>query len=194
MPTEVRQSGGFAVTAQLTTPDGGPLGDESQLQVKSTAYGSISLIITIGAAALLGLLFLRRLVHFVLRRRRAARERRPGAGGPEGAAVPLPPEPEPGVSAGPDDERPVDAARPARPRAAGAAAAAPGPPAPPAAAAAAAATAPPRRPPPPPAAAARRPPASRPPRPGAPRRRARPRCRRRRRAQPLGARRRTTPR
>ncbi len=42
------------------------------MQVKSTAYGSISLLITFGAAALLGLLFLRRLVHFLLRRRRAA--------------------------------------------------------------------------------------------------------------------------
>jgi hypothetical protein len=91
VPTEVRQSGGFAVTAQLTTPAGGPLGDEIQLQVKSTAYGPISLLITIGAAALLGLLFLRRLVKYVLRRRRAAREQAGAEGVPEGAAVPLPP-------------------------------------------------------------------------------------------------------
>ncbi|UOY00575.1 DUF6049 family protein [Blastococcus sp. PRF04-17] len=88
VPTEVRRSGGFAVTAQLTTPDGTPLGDQISLQVKSTAYGSISLFITIGAAALLGLLFLRRLVNFVLRRRRAGRaagEAVPEA--PEGAGV-----------------------------------------------------------------------------------------------------------
>jgi hypothetical protein len=85
VPTEVRQSGGFAVTAQLTTPGGGSLGDRIQLQVKSTAYGSISLLITFGAATLLGLLFLRRLISFVLRRRRTA-----GAL-PEGAPVPLPP-------------------------------------------------------------------------------------------------------
>jgi hypothetical protein len=92
VPTEVRQSGGFAVSAQLTTPDGAPLGDEVSLQVRSTAYGPISLLITIGAAALLGLLFLRRLVKFVLRRRRAARaEAEAGPGAPEGAAVPLPP-------------------------------------------------------------------------------------------------------
>ncbi|TFV85795.1 hypothetical protein E4P40_13830 [Blastococcus sp. CT_GayMR20] len=92
VPTELRQSGGFAVTAQLTTPGGGPLGDEIQLQVKSTAYGPISLLITIGAAALLGLLFLRRLVNFVLRRRRAAREQAElGPGGPEGATVAMPP-------------------------------------------------------------------------------------------------------
>jgi hypothetical protein len=70
VPTHVQQSGGFAVTAQLTTPGGGPLGDAVQMQVKSTAYGSITLGITIGAAALLGLLFLRRAVRFVLARRR----------------------------------------------------------------------------------------------------------------------------
>ncbi|MBW8768004.1 MAG: hypothetical protein JF630_17900, partial [Geodermatophilales bacterium] len=89
VPTRVQQSGGFAVTAGLTTPGGGPLGDRVQMQVKSAAYGPISLIITIGAAALLGLLFLRRLVRFVLRRRRAAADVPVGA--PEGAAVPLPP-------------------------------------------------------------------------------------------------------
>jgi hypothetical protein len=92
VPTDLRQSGGFAVTAQLTTPDGGPLGEEIQLQVKSTAYGSVSLLITIGAASLLGLLFLRRLVNFVLRRRRGAREQAgPGEGAPEGAATAQPP-------------------------------------------------------------------------------------------------------
>jgi hypothetical protein len=78
----VRQSGGFAVTAQLTTPGGAPLGDRIALQVKSTAYGSISLLITIGAGALLGLLFLRRLVNFILRRRRAPSV--PEQGAPEG--------------------------------------------------------------------------------------------------------------
>jgi hypothetical protein len=90
VPTEVRQAGGFAVRAQLTTPGGRPLGDEISLQVKSTAYGSISLIITIGAAALLGLLFLRRLVHFVLRRRRAAAGNG-AAAGTEGAGLQAPP-------------------------------------------------------------------------------------------------------
>lgn len=86
VPTEVRQAGGFAVRAQLTTPGGRALGDEISLQVKSTAYGSISLIITIGAAGLLGLLFLRRLVNFVLRRRRAAAAGTAGSG-PEGATL-----------------------------------------------------------------------------------------------------------
>jgi hypothetical protein len=89
VPTKVQQSGGFAVTAQLTTPGHGPLGDRISMQVKSTAYGSISLIITIGAAALLGLLFLRRLVNFLLRRRRAAVA--PEQGAPEGTTGALPP-------------------------------------------------------------------------------------------------------
>jgi hypothetical protein len=91
VPTEVQQAGGFAVRAQLTTPAGGPLGNEITLQVKSTAYGPISLIITIGAAALLGLLFLRRLVNFVLRRRRAAADAGPPGSAPEGAVLQPPP-------------------------------------------------------------------------------------------------------
>ena len=70
VPTTVRQSGGFTVVAQLTTPAGGELGSPVELRVSSTAYGPITLAITIGAAVLLGLLFLRRLVLFVLRRRR----------------------------------------------------------------------------------------------------------------------------
>jgi hypothetical protein len=80
----VRQSGGFAVTAALTTPSGGALGDRVEMQVNSTEYGSISLLITFGSAALLGLLFLRRLVRFLLRRRRTAAPDRtpPTAGAP----------------------------------------------------------------------------------------------------------------
>jgi uncharacterized membrane-anchored protein len=80
----VHQSGRFLLTATLTTPDGGALGDRVQFQVKSTAYGPISLGITIGAAALLAVLFLRRLLRFLLRRRRAARA--PAEALPEPAA------------------------------------------------------------------------------------------------------------
>ena len=100
VPTEVQQSGGFAVSATLTTPAGGPLGERIDLQVKSTAYGPISLTITIGAAVLLGLLFLRRLVLFVLRRRRAAVGR--AAGRARGCRRRPAARPEPGVST--DDE------------------------------------------------------------------------------------------
>ncbi|MFD2092564.1 hypothetical protein [Blastococcus deserti] len=87
VPAEAQQAGGFAVRAQLTTPSGGPLGEEIAMQVRSTAYGPISLIITIGAAGLLGLLFLRRLVNFVLRRRRAAADAGQQGGAPEGAVL-----------------------------------------------------------------------------------------------------------
>jgi hypothetical protein len=90
VPTEVRQNGRFAVSAALETPGGAALGESVRLQVRSTAYGTISLLITFGAAGLLGLLFLRRLVHFVLRRRRAVPVELPPAA-PQGAAVPVPP-------------------------------------------------------------------------------------------------------
>ncbi len=80
VPTELRQSGRFAVTAGLTTPNGGPLGDDVAIQVRSTAYGTISLSITIGAAVLLGLLFLRRGVLFLRRRGRAEEDVTPAAG------------------------------------------------------------------------------------------------------------------
>jgi hypothetical protein len=90
VPTELQRSGGFTVTAQVTTPSGRPLGDPVEIQVKSTAYGPISLFITVGAASLLGLLFLRRLVHFVLRRRRGtpAGDDVPGPGAPGLSAPP----------------------------------------------------------------------------------------------------------
>jgi hypothetical protein len=90
VPTEVRQNGRYAVSAALRTPDGAALGDSVALLVRSTAYGTISRLITVGAAGLLALLFLRRLVLLVLRRRRAVPVEEP-AGAPEGAAVPVPP-------------------------------------------------------------------------------------------------------
>ncbi len=93
IPASLSQSGGVAVTATLTTPGGNPLGERVQMQVRSTDYGPISLIITLGAATLLALLFLRRLVHF-LRRRRARAAQAAADGGPprpaEGAPLPGP--------------------------------------------------------------------------------------------------------
>ncbi|MGY1694174.1 DUF6049 family protein [Geodermatophilus sp. SYSU D00814] len=80
VPTQVTQSGRFAVTATLTTPGGRPLGDDVEILVRSTAYGTISLSITIGAAALLGLLFLRRGVLFLRRRSRGEHDAADAAG------------------------------------------------------------------------------------------------------------------
>ena len=93
VPTEQQRTGDFRVTAALATPGGAMLGESVELQVKSTAYGTVSLLITAGAAALLALLFLRRLVRFLLRRRRAAAAGAAGGpgGAPEGTAVPVPP-------------------------------------------------------------------------------------------------------
>lgn len=90
VPAQLRQSGRFVVSAALTTPDGGPLGDRVQFQVRSTAYGSVTMAITIGAAALLALLFLRRLVRFLLRRRTARPGTVPPGPAAEGAASPPP--------------------------------------------------------------------------------------------------------
>lgn len=90
VPAELRGTGSFQVGAALTTPGGTPLGERVQLQVKSTGYGTVSLLITSGAAGLLALLFLRRLVRFLLRRRRAGAAAAAG-GASEGAAVPVPP-------------------------------------------------------------------------------------------------------
>ncbi|WP_040338872.1 DUF6049 family protein [Candidatus Blastococcus massiliensis] len=88
VPTTLRQSGRFAVTATLTTPAGTALGERVQMQVRSGSYGPITLIITIGAASLLALLFLRRLVHFVLRRRARAAGAQPAAGPDSTAGTP----------------------------------------------------------------------------------------------------------
>jgi hypothetical protein len=98
VPTTVRQSGGFTVVAQLATPAGGTLGSPVELRVTSTAYGPITLAITIGAAILLGLLFLRRLVLFVLRRRRGPE--------PEDDAAPTPTDDPTGDRAAAAEHRP----------------------------------------------------------------------------------------
>ncbi|HVX42989.1 MAG TPA: DUF6049 family protein [Mycobacteriales bacterium] len=53
LPTKVERSGVFAVTAQVTTLSGTPLGEPVTLRVRSTAYGGITLGITGGALGLL---------------------------------------------------------------------------------------------------------------------------------------------
>jgi hypothetical protein len=91
VPTQVRRLGSFSVTAALTTPDGATLGDPVRIRVNSTAYGPIGVFITVGAAALLGLLFLRRLIRFLRRRRGGPPSDELPGPAPEGAAVPQPP-------------------------------------------------------------------------------------------------------
>lgn len=75
VPATVERPGEFRVSAAIFTPSGGTLGEPVQLTVRSTVYGGIALIITIGAGALLALLFARR----VFRRLRYGRPVAPPA-------------------------------------------------------------------------------------------------------------------
>ncbi|HEX6340385.1 DUF6049 family protein [Umezawaea sp.] len=69
VPVEVLRSGRFSVNVQLTTPTGVALGDSVRLEVSSSAYGTITIVITATAAAALVLLSARR----IYRRVRASR-------------------------------------------------------------------------------------------------------------------------
>lgn len=79
VPTTVERPGQFRVTAAIFTPAGGALGDPVRLTVRSTVYGGIALIITIGSGVLLMLLFGLRLI----------RRLRSGQGPPDPAPEPL---------------------------------------------------------------------------------------------------------
>ncbi|MGX1771780.1 hypothetical protein ACWIGW_06655 [Nocardia brasiliensis] len=61
IPTEVSDSRNLVIPISLTTPDGIPLGDATQVSVRSNAYGQALAIITACAALLLFLLIVRRL-------------------------------------------------------------------------------------------------------------------------------------
>jgi hypothetical protein len=69
VPVEVLRSGRFPVHVRLTTPDGVELGERARLEVSSSAYGTITIVITALAGALLVLLSARR----IYRRARAAK-------------------------------------------------------------------------------------------------------------------------
>jgi uridine phosphorylase len=56
-----QESGRFSVDLQLTTPDGRALGPAFELIVDSTAYGAITIAITLAALAVLGLAIVVRL-------------------------------------------------------------------------------------------------------------------------------------
>ncbi len=75
IPAEVTRAGHFSVGARLATPGGTPLGRPTTLLLQSTAFGTVTVALTAGAAAVLVLLVGRRLVHRV----RAARA---GTAGP----------------------------------------------------------------------------------------------------------------
>jgi len=63
--SQLTKSGQFSVEARLTTLTGGPLGPPSRLQLRSTAYGTITLWLTGTAGVLLVTLAVRRIVRRV---------------------------------------------------------------------------------------------------------------------------------
>ncbi|HKR51354.1 MAG TPA: DUF6049 family protein [Pseudonocardiaceae bacterium] len=69
IPAKVSRAGQFSVEARLSTPGGTALGEPSTLQVRSTAFGTVTVALTAGAGAALILLVARR-----VRRARRARE------------------------------------------------------------------------------------------------------------------------
>ena len=62
VPLHVERSGRFQIRAQLLTPANAPLGAPVYLSVHSTALGTIGLVITVAAGAVLLIALLVRLV------------------------------------------------------------------------------------------------------------------------------------
>ena len=71
IPAEVSRAGQFSVEARLSTPGGTSLGEPSTLQVHSTALGTVTVGLTVGAAAALVLLVVRAITRRVRRAREA---------------------------------------------------------------------------------------------------------------------------
>jgi hypothetical protein len=90
---EVVRSGQFSVEATVSSPNGRPLGPPSRLQVRSTAYGTITVWLTGSAGVLLIVLAAHRVVRRI-RGEASPRDRTHPAVGPP-AASPEPPEPDP---------------------------------------------------------------------------------------------------
>ncbi|GAY09665.1 DUF6049 family protein [Pseudonocardia sp. N23] len=80
---QVVRAGQFAVDAIVQTPTGGDLGPPTRLQVRSTAYGTVTVWLTVIAGALLVLLVIRRIV-------RRARDRSGPPDGPDRGRGPGP--------------------------------------------------------------------------------------------------------
>jgi hypothetical protein len=69
IPVQVLRSGRLSVDVRLTTPQGTPLGNAARFEATSTAYGTITIVITVTAAVALVLLVARR----IYRRMRSSR-------------------------------------------------------------------------------------------------------------------------
>lgn len=71
IPAEVSRAGQFSVAARLSTPSGTALGPPSTLQLRSTAFGTVTIALTAGAGAVLIVLVTRRIVRRVRSARKA---------------------------------------------------------------------------------------------------------------------------
>jgi hypothetical protein len=80
IPAKVSRAGQFSIDARLSTPGGTPLGEPSTLQLRSTAFGRVTVALTAGAGALLVLLVARRIVPKLRRRLSSAAGRTREAG------------------------------------------------------------------------------------------------------------------
>lgn len=67
IPAKVSRAGQFSINARLSTPSGTPLGQPSTLHLRSTAFGTITIVLTAGAGAVLVILVARRIVRRVRR-------------------------------------------------------------------------------------------------------------------------------
>jgi Family of unknown function (DUF6049) len=71
IPAKVSRAGQFSVDARLSTPGGTPLGEPSTLQLRSTAFGTVTVALTASAGAALVLLVARGIVRRVRRHAKA---------------------------------------------------------------------------------------------------------------------------
>jgi hypothetical protein len=71
IPAKVSRAGQFSVDARLSTPGGTPLGEPSTLQLRSTAFGRVTVALTVGAGAALVALVARGIVRRIRRTRKA---------------------------------------------------------------------------------------------------------------------------
>jgi hypothetical protein len=111
---QVVRAGQFTVEASVRTPNGGTLGPPSRLQVRSTAYGTITVWLTGSAGVLLIVLAAHRVVRRI-RGEASPRDRtHPGVGPPAHLGPPgeTPPDPGPTSSAPP---KPADPGFPTTP-------------------------------------------------------------------------------
>ncbi|HEX2300205.1 MAG TPA: DUF6049 family protein, partial [Pseudonocardiaceae bacterium] len=65
IPAEVSRAGQFSVDARLSTPSGTALGEPSTLQLRSTAFGTVTVALTAGAGVVLIILVIRGVVRRV---------------------------------------------------------------------------------------------------------------------------------